>query len=607
MNHALAHRGPDAEGLWSDEHIVLGHRRLAIIDLSEAGRQPMVSANERFVLVFNGEIYNYRELRQLLSEYPYRTHTDSEVILAAYQRWGVDCMKHFNGMFSFAIWDRQLEELLLVRDRFGIKPLYYYQGPDFFLFSSELRALLSTGLVPAKLSKASLVDYLRYQTVQAPDTIIEGVSMLMPGCYISLRHTGNQSNTISLSHHSYWKPGSPEGLSSPKGKSKNRICEDIFTLLSQSVERRLVSDVPFGAFLSGGIDSSAIVGLMSQVMTQPVNTFSVTFEDKSFSEEVFSREIAKRFRTSHQEIYLKASELLTMLPEALASLDHPSGDGLNTWVISKVTKNAGIDMALSGLGGDELFAGYDLFKRLYYLNKYGMLGNMPPWLRNIPSRWLDMVTPSVAVFKTQEILHLGNWNLENTYPVMRSLLSEKKITGLLSEPFGKENRVANIIKGLQSNDIPFLSQVSIAEFSVYLQNILLRDTDQMSMKHALEVRVPFLDYELVEYVLQVNDEVKFPHSPKQLLVESLNGLLPKEIYHRKKMGFVFPWDTWMRNDLKSFCESSLFSLAHFEIFDMNGIRMLWSDFLKGDKVVTWSRIWPLVALANWLSENKIEN
>lgn len=607
MNQALAHRGPDDEGIWNDEHIVLGHRRLAIIDLSEAGRQPMVSANERFMLVYNGEIYNFRELRQLLSEYPYRTQTDSEVILAAFQRWGVDCVNHFNGMFSFAIWDRQIKQLLLVRDRLGIKPLYYYQGEDYFLFSSELRALLSTNLIPRKLSKGSLVDYLRYQTVQAPNTIIEGVSMLMPGCYISIKHDETRSEPISVSHHSYWKPGSARGSSSPEGKSKRSICEDIFSLLSKSVERRLVSDVPFGAFLSGGIDSSAIVGLMSQVMTQPVNTFSVTFEDKNYSEEIYSREIARRFRTRHQEIFLKPSELLAMLPEALASMDHPSGDGLNTWVISKVTKNAGIDMALSGLGGDELFAGYDLFKRLYYLNKFRMLGDVPLSVRNIPAHLLNMITPSVATFKINELLRLENWHLENTHPIMRRLFSETKIAELVRESYGNENKIGSIIQGLSARGIPFLSQVSIAELGGYMQNILLRDTDQMSMSHALEVRVPFLDYELVEYVLQVNDEVKFPHSPKQLLVESLNGLLPKEISHRKKMGFVFPWDTWMRNDLKSYCELNLFSLSQFQIFDMNGIRRLWSDFQRGDQLVTWSRIWPLVTLANWLKENKIEN
>jgi asparagine synthase (glutamine-hydrolysing) len=607
MNKALAHRGPDSEGIWNDENIVLGHRRLAIIDLSDAGWQPMFSSDERYVLVFNGEIYNYRELRQILSEYPYKTNTDSEVILAAFQRWGVDCMNHFNGMFAFAIWDRQFGELLLVRDRLGIKPLYFYLGQDYLLFSSEIRALLSTGLIPRKLSQVALVDYLRYQTVHAPDTIIEGISMLMPGCYISLQHDGKKSDKITVKTNTYWQISSPGRPLSPEGKSKKHIRKDIFNLLSQSVERRLVSDVPFGAFLSGGIDSSAIVGLMSQVMTRPVNTFSVTFDDKLYSEEVFSRQIAKRFNTSHQEIYLKASDMLAMLPEAISSMDHPTGDGLNTWVISKVTKNAGVDMALSGLGGDELFAGYDLFRRLWYLNKFRMLGNLPPSVRKIPSRLLSLLSPSVAISKAQELLILGNWHLKLTYPLMRSILSEKKITHILKEPYGYENKVASIINKIQTRGIPFLSQVSIAEFEVYMTNILLRDTDQMSMKHALEVRVPFLDYALVEYVLQVKDNIKFPHSPKQLLVESLNGLLPKEISQRKKMGFVFPWDTWMRNDLKIYCESNLFSLAHFQMFDMNGIDALWSRFLSGDHLITWSRIWPLVVLGKWLNENKIED
>ena len=607
MNKALAHRGPDSEGIWNDNNVVLGHRRLSIIDLSEAGNQPMLSSDERYVLVFNGEIYNYRELRQQLSEYPYKTNTDSEVILAAYERWGVDCMNHLNGMFAFALWDRKFGELLLVRDRLGIKPLYFYLGPDFFLFSSEIRAILSTGLVPRKISQNSLVDYLRYQTVQAPDTIIDGISMLMPGRYMSLHADEKKSGKINFESHIFWEISSPGRALSPEGKSKKQVRKDIFNLLSASVERRLVSDVPFGAFLSGGIDSSAIVGLMSQAMSQPVNTFSVTFDDKSYSEELFSRSIAKRFNTSHHEIFMRASDMLGMLPEALSSMDHPTGDGLNTWVISKVTKNAGIDMALSGLGGDELFAGYDLFKRLWYLNKFRFMGNFAPPTRNVSARMLDLFKISVARSKAQDLLLLGNWKIKYTYPLMRRILSERKIEELLSIPFDVENSVGKIINNLETRGVPILSQVSMAEIEVYMSNILLRDTDQMSMRHALEVRVPFLDFELVEYVLQVSDNIKFPLSPKQLLVESLGSLLPGEISQRKKMGFVFPWDTWMRNELKSFCESNLQSLSKFQIFNSKGPMFLWSRFLNRDPLVSWSRIWLLITLAQWLKDNNIEN
>ena len=246
---------------------------------------------------------------------------------------------------------------------------------------------------------------------------------------------------------------------------------------------------------------------------------------------------------------------LTMLPDALSPMDHPSGDGLNTWVISKVTKNAGIDMALSGLGGDELFAGYDLFKRLWYLNKFRFLGALPEGLKKVSSGILDISTPSVVIFKTKELLQLESWTLEHTFPLMRRLLSEKSIAALFSEPYSSPDRVADFVKGLALKELPFLSQISIAELALYMQNVLLRDTDQMSIEDALEVRVPFLDFELCEYVLRVDDKFKFPSSPKQLLVESLGTLLPREISHRKKMGFVFPWNSWMRNELKSYCES----------------------------------------------------
>lgn len=633
MNDALAHRGPNAEGTWLNEDTALGHRRLSIIDLSDAGNQPMVSGDQRYVLVFNGEIYNFRELRNKLPNYPFKTNSDSEVILAAYSQWGKNCVTRFNGMFAFAIWDNLKKELFLVRDRMGIKPLYYFMDDEKLIFSSEVRCLLASNLVKRQIDRKSLVDYIRYQTVHAPDTIIAEIKMVMPGQYITVRSSTTKSGNhevkfsdsdkenqnsssetlLSSAHHTilsgfYWQLGrSYNGSAPPADKPRREIQRDILELLTRSVERRLIADVPFGAFLSGGIDSSIVVGLMASVLNQKVNTFSVTFSEKKYSESHYSQLIANRFNTNHTEIKLSPGDFVQMLPNALNSMDHPSGDGPNTWVVSKVTKEAGITMALSGLGGDELFAGYDIFKRLNYLYKFRGITKLPSSVRTIPGRLLNMTEPSISIAKIKELLNLPSWDLTDTYPLSRQILPDRKIEKLLLEINMPANAVESIVREISCRKRShLLSTISCAEISTYLQNVLLRDTDQMSMAHALEVRVPFLDHVLVEYVLQISDNNKFPHTPKQLLVESTYPLLPKDVSKRRKMGFTLPWDYWMRNQLKSFCESHLQSLSKHDYFNSYGLMQIWKRFLNNDPLITWSRIWTLVALGNWLTNNDIE-
>jgi asparagine synthase (glutamine-hydrolysing) len=630
MNEALSHRGPDAEGYWSNNHIVLGHKRLSIIDLSASGNQPMISNDKRYILVFNGEIYNFREIREELTDYIFHTHSDTEVLLAAYSKWGANCITRFNGMFAFAIWDNLKNELFVVRDRIGIKPLYYRVEGDKLIFSSEIRSLLASNLIPRKIDETSLVDYMRYQTVHAPGTIVQDVKMLMPGQFLSIQspklrvpdHNSPDHNfpnsqslvpVLSSACHTihsgyYWQLGKSNTLSqSPAGKSKKEIRNNIRELLSQAVERRLIADVPFGAFLSGGLDSSVIVGLMASVLNKPVNTFSVTFEEKKYSESPYSRLIAKRFNTNHTEIQLTPNGFLNMLPGALASMDHPSGDGPNTWVVSKVTKEAGITMALSGLGGDELFAGYDVFKRLDSLYQFRSITRLPVKFRSLPGYLLNLGRPSVSKFKINELLSLQNWELTNTYPLSRQVLPDHKINQLIISSGLPANEVETIVRDQTSfkKSTHFLSLISCAEISTYMQNILLRDTDQMSMAHSLEVRVPFMDYLLVEYMLQVPDDIKYPRTPKQLLAESMQDLLPKNFAQRRKMGFTLPWDSWMHYELKTFCEYRIRSLSKYDFFNSYGLMHIWQRFLNHDPLITWSRIWALVALSDWLESNGI--
>ncbi|WP_242928045.1 asparagine synthase (glutamine-hydrolyzing) [Pontibacter vulgaris] len=604
MVAAIEHRGPDDSGVVVEDDVALGQRRLSIIDLSSAGHQPMVSEDGNQVLVFNGEIYNYRELKQQLSSYSFRTNTDTEVILAAYERWGKDCVQYFNGMFAFALWDKAKNEILIIRDRLGIKPLYYYQQNGILIFASEVRALLASGYVPRKLNIAALSDYLRYQTVHAPDTMVAGIKMLLPGHGLLIR--GGIPEVFR-----YWS-ASENYSREAEGKSYEEIKRDVHELLLHSVERRLVADVPFGAFLSGGIDSSAVVGLMSRVATQKVKTFAVTFEEEEFSEAKYAAAIAKKFNTEHTEIRLTPSDFLETIPAALKAMDHPSGDGPNTFVVSKVTKEAGITMALSGLGGDELFGGYDVFKRLHMLQQYQWVAALPLLARRFVGHSLNRLKPSVASAKISQLLGLASWEMSHTYPLTRQLFPDTILRHLLNKQELLPNKVQELLaqdeqQSRKEQILPVLSQVSVAEFSTYMQNTLLRDTDQMSMAHALEVRVPFLDYKLVEYVLGVPDKYKYPYTPKKLLTDSLGDLLPLNIINRPKMGFILPWQQWLKGEMYLFAEEKLKKLGSRGLLDAQVLEDLWNKFNAGDPMISWSRIWYLIVLENWLEDNRIES
>jgi asparagine synthase (glutamine-hydrolysing) len=608
MNTCMKHRGPDDHGVFAEENIALGHRRLSIIDLSSAGHQPMASFDKRYQIIYNGELYNFKELKFELQRvvtgsgqqaYLFQTNTDTEVIIAAYARWGDDCLKRFNGMYAFAIWDSTEKKLFIARDRLGIKPLYYFFTNGVFGFSSEVRSLLAANIIPKKIDPDGLVDYLRYQTVHAPNTIIKGIKMLMPGNCITIKDS-------DVKIRKYWSLADNVSDVS-KGKTYKEVCNDVNNLLTAAVERRLIADVPFGAFLSGGIDSSAIVGLMSKVSVEKVRTFSVTFDESEFSEAKYAKLIAKKFNTDHHEIKLLPSDFLNELPNALRSMDHPSGDGPNTYIVSKATKNAGITMALSGLGGDELFAGYDVFKRYRSIQKKQWLNLVPGVLKMAGAGVLVNMRKDVASEKIAELLRQKKIDLGSFYVLSRQVLLDKQVKELMSNNEPGKNSVLDIISSSGAMNLSSdISKISVAEISTYMQNVLLRDTDQMSMAHALEVRVPFLDYTLVEYVLGVKDEFKSTASPKKLLVDVMGDLLPDEIVNRPKMGFTLPWKNWMKDELKQFCEQRMISLSRRKMFNERGIIKLWNDFLSDDARVTWSRVWYLVVLENWLSENSIE-
>jgi asparagine synthase (glutamine-hydrolysing) len=604
MNDAIAHRGPNSEGVWNDEHCFLGHRRLSIIDLSDAGNQPFLSQDKRYIMVYNGELYNYKELKLELQRaehgsknlpYIFKTNTDTEVILASYLRWGIDCVKRFNGMFAFAIWDTVEQKMVVARDRMGIKPLYYQFKNNVLLFGSEIRALIHSGLIEKKINLKSVAEYIQYTTVHAPNTIIQDVFMLMPG------HILEFQNGI-LKMQQFWNIND---FSKSTGElSYKETCTKVNELLTASVERRLVADVPFGAFLSGGIDSSAVVGLMSKVSSEKVQTFNVSFDEGEFSEAKYAQQIAKKFNTEHHEIKLTPNDFLKQLPEALAAMDHPSGDGPNSYIVSKATKNAGITMALSGLGGDELFAGYDIFKRYYELERKGWLNLIPA--KGFAGKLVAAKKKSVQGDKTAEILTLDTINGFNAYPINRKLFNQKDYQTLVKEQYNSDNFIKNVINKSETDKQHVLSRVSLFEIQTYMQNILLRDADQMSMAVALEVRVPFLDYQLVEFALNVKDEYKYPHTQKKLLVDALGDLLPDNIVNRPKMGFVLPWKEWLKEDLKDFCEENIAQFSKRSFVNREAVLLIWNRFLNNDPKITWSRVWHLIILNQWINTHQID-
>ncbi len=608
MAKALSHRGPDAMGLHEEGRIHLAHLRLSIIDTSERGNQPMHSADGRYTMVFNGEVYNYREIKRELPSRDWQSESDTEVVLAAYDHWGKDCVRHFNGMFALAIWDRRNEELFLARDRMGIKPLYYHFDGDHFAFASEVRALLVLPWVPKEIDRDALANYLTYQTVYGTGTLVKGVCMMGAGTRAVLKMGERTAATFAgkrpFEEEAYWAPGR-QGEVWQGGPDETR--KKIRSLLRDSVERRMISDVPLGAFLSGGIDSSAIVALMSEVSTQPVDTFSVVFEEKEFDESTYSEMIARKYNTRHHPILLRPQDFLDSLRDGLRAMDHPSGDGINSYVVSQVTRREGIKVALSGLGGDELFAGYPIFTQIKGIQQ-SRVWKIPYLARKVMAAAYLQVKSGRQAGKKAALLGLRNNDFSNIYPVYRTVFSPKEAADLVI-PSGTQVRgysvdyLQAVVEEAETYYPGLISKTSFAEIKTYTHSVLLRDMDQMSMAHALEARVPFFDHELVDMVFQLSDEVKWPHFPKSLLVESLGDLLPPELVHRKKMGFVFPWEHWLRHDLKSFAEDRIRSLKDRGLMDRHQLQRLWDEFLAGDGPWIWPHVWLLVVLEEWMQNN----
>jgi asparagine synthase (glutamine-hydrolysing) len=581
MNEAQRHRGPDDQGVVQCGNVVLGNTRLAIIDTSAAGHQPMHDPETGNWITYNGETYNFKELRRELGG-EWASNTDTEVVLRAYRRWGADAFRRVRGMFALAIWDNQRKRLILARDPLGIKPLYYYAAKDQLIFASELRALLASGLVPRRLSAAGLDSYLANGSVAAPLTIIDGVRQLLPGHYLE---------SVEFKEIEFAVPRSDE-----VPDCRDEAVARLRAGLEESVRAHLVSDVPLGVFLSGGMDSSALVALMSRISEQRPKTFSVVFDEATFTEAPFSRAVAARFQTDHTEITLNEDRLLSILPEALAAIDQPTMDGINTFVVSQAVKNAGITVALSGLGGDELFAGYPSFRRALKLHSLSRTA------RRVLRAALSVVrNGSVQRHKFRQLMN-SEGTPADVYRISRQLFSNE-----LGRP---RSAAPTITPGWGRHPVDVVNEISRLELSGYMSNTLLRDTDAMSMAHSLEVRVPFVDTRLVDYVLSLPGAWKLNHGtkgPKPLLADALADLLPRDFLARPKMGFTLPFERWLQQNLRTEVSSVLEDASMLSVPALNSaaVQKLWRNFLQKPRAVGWSRPWSLYVLAKWCEINRV--
>jgi len=588
MNHAQQHRGPDDCGIASCGNVHLGNTRLAIIDTSTAGHQPMNDPQTGNWITYNGETYNFKDLRRQLDD-PWVSNTDTEVVLRAYGKWGIDAFAKLRGMFALAIWDNQKQTLVLARDPLGIKPLYYYVDGRQFIFASELRALLASGLVPRKLSTAGVDSYLANGSVEAPVTIIEGVRQLLPG------HCLQVNGDLELRDVEFAIPKS-ESIDGNRDEAVARLRSE----LEESVRLHLVSDVPLGVFLSGGMDSSALVGLLSRVSNQRPKTFSVVFDEAAYTEAPFSRAVAERFNTDHSEIRLSEDRLLDILPTVIAAIDQPTMDGVNTFVVSSAVKREGITVALSGLGGDELFAGYPSFRRAL---KFGAMPQASKrFLRAASGVGKLALNGSVQRQKFWQLMN-SDGGPEDVYRISRQLFSTDTVTRLT----GRE--ASNHSSNGHRHDKDVVNAISRLEMRGYMTNTLLRDTDVMSMAHSLEVRVPFVDLKLVDYVLSLPGEWKLRggDGPKPLLVDVVSDLLPREFMARPKMGFTLPFEKWMQGKMRGEVSAVLEDEKRLSLAGLSSemVGRVWNKFLQSPKAVGWSRPWAIYVLAKWCEVNDI--
>ena len=623
MSAAMRHRGPDEEGFLFGEArapgLALGMRRLSIIDLS-GGHQPIWNETKDVAVVFNGELYGYRDLRErlILCGHRFATQSDTEILVHAWEEWGEDALNELRGMFAFALLDLRERYatapiLFLARDPLGIKPLYYTQTPQGFAFASEVRALLAAGAVPKTLSGDALTSYLLFGSVSEPVTLVEGVFSLPPG-HRMLLHVPERRRVPRA--RQWWDPAlSPAARDTRKPRDFASAARKLRPVLEDAVKAHLIADVPVGLFLSSGLDSGAIAALAAKAQ-DGIQSFTLTFPGTTFDEGSAARVIAQHCRTKHTEVPLNGEAVVDRLDEAIAALDQPTMDAVNTYFVSWAARRVGLKVALSGLGGDELFAGYPTF------------GDTPRVARLIRTAWFvpavlrELTKPLVAALagsggspdagRKAVAAWISPDALPHPYFFTRTLFPPRKLEQIIEPRFrpstigpdgvtleptwlGWLQRAAD-----EARKLGPVASISWLEMRSYMASTLLRDTDSVSMAQSLEVRVPMLDTPLAEFVWALPDAARRrPGAQKALLVEAIRDLLPGEILEQKKRTFTLPWEEWLRGPFQKNLEVSFANpaAALTPVLRPGGVQNVWKDFLAGR--TTWSRPWSLYVLNEW--------
>jgi asparagine synthase (glutamine-hydrolysing) len=610
MRDTMPHRGPDDAGSWADRaaRVALGHRRLSIVDLSPAGRNPMPNEDGTVWITYNGEVYNHRPLRAELEAkgHVYRSQTDTETILHLYEEEGPRCVERLHGMFGVAIWDSRKRELFLARDRLGIKPLYYAQLPGGFLFGSEIKALLAHPALQADLDEEAFFHYLTFVCTPAPLTMFKGVKKLAPGERMIVRADG------STRRETWWTPMSPDAERGVAGMSEVRMEERLLELLRASIEKRMMADVPFGVFLSGGVDSSTNVALMSELMDDPVRTFSVAFrEHEEYNELQYARQIAERFQTDHHEVTIDWEDLESFLPVLIHHQDEPIADWVCVplYYVAKLARDSGTIVVQVGEGSDELFHGYDL-----YINEARRRRRFWEPIQRVPrplrmgasraltglARRLDRGVMHAQVFADAASGRLPFWGGAICY---QGDLKQQVIANGHGRPDSYE--IVERLWGDAERERPsadLLQKMTYLELKNRLAELLLMRVDKMTMATSVEARVPFLDHELVEFAMALPPRVKVRDGVgKWLLKEAVGGpVIPREIAYRKKQGFGAPVSEWFRGELGTRAQRQIreSSLAERGLLDYDRIDGLWAAHRSGR--AEWAfQLWNLYNVSAW--------
>ena len=630
MTDAIRQRGPDADGHWLDANngVGLGHRRLAILDLTPAGAQPMLSHCGRYVIAFNGEVYNFLALREELEQTgvapAWRGHSDTEVMLAAIAAWGLEAaLKKFVGMFAFALWDRETRTLSLARDRLGEKPLYYGWQGDTFLFGSELKALKAHPAFRAEIDRDALTLFLRHNAIPAPYSIYQGIYKLPPGSYWQCALTPSPSPACGRGEiKTYWSARSvvETGQRNPFQGSEGEAVAELERMLGQAVDGQMVADVPLGAFLSGGIDSSAVVALMQAHSARPVKTFTIGFNEAGYNEAEHAHAVARHLRTEHTDLYVAPRDAMDVIPHLAEIYDEPFADSsqIPTFLVSRLARSH-VTVSLSGDGGDELFGGYNRY--FWARNLWRKLGWMPCPLRAALAGVLTALPPVAWNAAFQK---LGRWlparlryaspgdKLHKAAEILAVRSPEEIYLGLVSHWKNPAQLVPGSVEPLtlltdlgQQADLPnFEHRMMYLDMVTYLPDDILAKVDRAAMAVSLETRVPLLDHRVVEFAWTLPLDMKIRHGQgKWLLRQVLYRHVPQSLMERPKMGFGVPIDHWLRGPLKPWAEALIEPgrLTREGVFDPAPIQRKWAEHQSGSR--NWSYyLWDVLMFQSWLEE-----